>query len=127
MSSVDRKIRTLEKAKRKMSKVVFGKCDEAEESVLRQWETMHRPPDTIPRSGPYAHRLSTGQASRAGLIVPPPTYSRSGSRRHSVISSPQDNIGQFPLRASGSKDSRGSNDHRRISEVFLGGKKTILR
>ena len=110
-----------------MSKVIFGNGDEAGESVLRQWETMHRPPDTIAKSGPYAPRLSsTGQSGRAGLIVPPPTYSRSGSgsRRHSVISSPKDNIGQFPLRTSTSKESRVSNEARRISEVFLGGKKT---
>ena len=108
-----------------MSKVIFGNGDEAGESVLRQWETMHRPPDTIAKSGPYAPRLSsTGQSGRAGLIVPPPTYSRSGSgsRRHSVISSPKDNIGQFPLRTSTSKESRVSNEARRISEVFLGGK-----
>jgi len=107
-----------------MSKVIFGNGDEAGESVLRQWETMHRPPDTIPKSGPYAQR--SGQSSRAGLIVPPPTYSRSGSRRHSVISSPKDNIGQFPLRPSASKESRSSNEARRISEVFLGGKKTSV-
>ena len=107
-----------------MSKVIFGNGDEAGESVLRQWETMHRPPDTIPKSGPYAQR--SGQSSRAGLIVPPPTYSRSGSRRHSVISSPKDNIGQFPLRATGSKESRASYEARRISEVFLGGKTAIL-
>ena len=108
-----------------MSKVIFGNGDEAGESVLRQWETMHRPPDTIPKSGPYAQRSSTGQSSRAGLIVPPPTYSRAGSRRHSVISSPKDNIGQFPLRPSSSKESRASNEARRISEVFLGGKKKL--
>ena len=105
-----------------MSKVIFGEGEEAEQSVLRQWETMHRPPDTIPRSGPYGQRSSTGQPNRAGLIVPPPSYSRSGSRRHSVISSPKDNIGQFPLRPSVSRESRASNETRRISEVFLGGK-----
>ena len=105
-----------------MSKVIFGEGDEAGESVLRQWETMHRPPDTIPRSGPYGQRSSSGQPTRAGLVVPPPSYSKSGSRRHSVISSPKDNIGQFPLRASVSRESRVSNETRRISEVFLGGK-----
>ena len=110
-----------------MSKVIFGNGDEAGESVLRQWETMHRPPDTIVTSGPHAQRASISQSNRAGLVVPPPTYSRSGSRRHSVISSPKDNIGQFPLRASGSKVSKSSNDARRISEVFLGGKIRIKR
>ena len=46
---------------------------------------MHRPPDTIPTSGPVRN-------TRAGLIVPPPPKGSSGSgsnnnnRRHSVIS-----------------------------------------
>ena len=36
-----------------MSKVVFN----PDESVLRQWEQMHRPPDTIPTSGPQFPRV----------------------------------------------------------------------
>ena len=115
------------KLKRKMSKVIFGSGDEAGESVLKQWETMHRPPDTIPTSGPYAERSSLERAKGPGLIVPPPKYSRPSSRRHSVISSPKDNIGQFPLRPSRSKESRDSNEPRRISEVFLGGKTFIAK
>ena len=32
------------------------------ESVLRQWETMHRPPDHIPTSGPQYQRMSGGSS-----------------------------------------------------------------
>ena len=113
------KTRTLEKAKRKMSKVIFGDGDGVPESILRDWETMHRPPDTIPTSGPHAQRGQ--QLSRAGLVVPPTVpHKGTGSRRHSVISSPKDNVGaQFPLRPSATtKSSKGSKDPRRISEAF---------
>ena len=109
--------------------MIFGDGSEAGESVLKQWETMHRPPDTIIKSGPQYGQRSSQKGSRAGLIVPPPSYSRSGSRRHSVISSPKDNVGQFPLRPSASKESRVSNEPRRISEVlyqYSGGKIHVI-
>ncbi|XP_040575552.1 uncharacterized protein [Lepeophtheirus salmonis] len=91
-----------------------------EESVLRQWEQMHRPPDTIPTSGPV-YRTSQ---SRAGLIVPLNRTGRKGStRRHSVISSGRD-VSAFPLKAGASpKDIRviqHSVDTRRPSEVWMG-------
>lgn len=102
-----------------MSKVAFE--GQESESVLREWETMHRPTDHIPTSGPqYTKSLSS--SSRAGLIVPPPGYIKGGTsgRRHSAISPPKDiHIpGTFPLR-NGSKSSKL--DHRRrLSEAWLG-------
>ncbi|XP_059093431.1 band 7 protein AGAP004871-like isoform X3 [Tigriopus californicus] len=92
---------------RKMSKVAFNQ----DESVLRQWEQMHRPPEHIPTSGPSYPR-STSKESRAGLIVP---ASRSGgNRRHSVISSSKDTVTAFPLKLNGYPE-----DTRRPSEVWL--------
>ncbi|TRY63289.1 hypothetical protein TCAL_06264 [Tigriopus californicus] len=90
-----------------MSKVAFNQ----DESVLRQWEQMHRPPEHIPTSGPSYPR-STSKESRAGLIVP---ASRSGgNRRHSVISSSKDTVTAFPLKLNGYPE-----DTRRPSEVWL--------
>ena len=88
-----------------MSKVIFESGAEGDsgegESVLRQWETMHRPPDTIPTSGPqYGHKFATSgtTSTQIGLIVPPPTsHSKSRSRRHSVISSPKTILLNFLL------------------------------
>ena len=65
--------------------------------------------------------------SRAGLIVPPPpsmgANGSSGSRRHSVISSPKDNIGshylQLARNGAGGKRSSGGSEMRRPSEVWL--------
>ena len=104
-------------------------CGSVPESVLRQWETMHRPPDTIPTSGPQYQRMGSGGGgmSRAGLIVPPPSSmganGSSGSRRHSVISSPKDNIGshylQLARNGAGGKRSSGGSEMRRPSEVWL--------
>jgi hypothetical protein len=89
-----------------------------EESVLRQWEQMHRPPENMPKSGPqFPIRVP-----RAGLIVPQP---KGTSRRHSVISSAKD-ISSFPLKANaGTSLKNGSfvaEDARRPSEVWLGEK-----
>ena len=110
----------------KMSKVLFN----ADESVLQQWEQMHRPPDTIPTSGPVYGGPAREKTSspRAGLIVPPPPRGSScGTRRHSVISSSRDTVTSFPLKANGSGGvERGGgsgvlkNEKRRISEVWLG-------
>ena len=90
---------------------------------------MHRPPDTIPTSGPQYQRMGSGGGgmSRAGLIVPPPpsmgANGSSGSRRHSVISSPKDNIGshylQLARNGAGGKRSSGGSEMRRPSEVWL--------
>jgi len=85
-----------------MSKVVFN----ADDSVLRQWEQMHRPPDTIPTSGPMRN-------TRAGLIVPLPPKGSGGTRRHSVISSSRD-VTAFPIRTN-----EGVNDARRPSDLWL--------
>ena len=109
----------------KMSKVLFN----ADESVLQQWEQMHRPPDTIPTSGPVYGGQTREKCSspRAGLIVPPPPRgASSGTRRHSVISSSRDTVTSFPLKPNGSGGVERSpggvlkHDKRRISEVWLG-------
>lgn len=111
-----------------MSKVMFN----AEESVLKQWEQMHRPPDSIPTSGPAGPRCGSGtlRTSASGLVVPhgrgSPACSAAAmtagaagagsTRRHSVISSSKDTVTSFPLRLS---NGAGKNEPRRPSEVWL--------
>lgn len=98
------------------TKVMFNN---GEGSVLKEWETMHRPPENIPTSGPPQY---TTKLPRAGLIVPPPP--KGSGRRHSVISSSKD-VTSFPLKPGFVKNGSsggGSGDIRRPSEVWLGKK-----
>ena len=73
---------------------------------------MHRPPDTIPTSGPV-------RKTRAGLIVPIPPKGSAGSnsnRRHSVISFSARDVTAFPIRTN---DATQKGDKRRPSDIWL--------
>ena len=125
-----------------MSKVMFSQEDE---SVLKQWEQMHRPPDTIPTSGPAFARAREPPTSRAGLIVQPSATGSmqqqhqqiasgrgSSGRRHSVISSSKDVVSSFPLKTGGERGSAAggggnNNGHHRFSFGTLGQKIDMRR
>jgi hypothetical protein len=127
----------------------------SDESMLKQWEQMHRPPDSIPTSGPHFTRAHAAVAAAAnkdhdgtknlGVLktVPPnrsggggdvivPTTAGAGTRRHSVISSSRDRVTSFPLKTNGfsSKGGKlekgGKSDMRRPSEVWLGMAKSYI-
>ena len=70
---------------------------------------MHRPPDTIPTSGPVRN-------TRAGLIVPPPPKVSGNSRRHSVISFSARDVTAFPIRTN---EPSQKSDARRPSDLWL--------
>jgi hypothetical protein len=77
---------------------------------------MHRPPDTIPTSGPVRN-------TRAGLIVPPPPKGSSNSRRHSVVSFSARDVTAFPIRTN---ESSQKIDARRPSDLWLSKKQSMF-
>lgn len=86
-----------------MSKVSFTSND----SVLRQWEQMHRPNEEVPPEGP-------AKLQRAGLIVPMPPKGAPGGRSHSLLTSTRD-VTAFPIRTNDTQSVS-----RRPSDLWLG-------
>jgi len=89
--------------------------DPNEESVLRQWERMHRPPAVMRAPKPLPGYLQAGgrsHPSRASLIV----SGRNVSRRHSVVCARDAGCAaaSFPLKADAGDGTR----RRRSSSVW---------